>query len=400
MRTEVRVLLATSFALLTACGLQAVGLLVVDEDGGGGGADGGGADVIPVDAGDGATEDGGDSGGEAEFLPSYFDAALVAVDAGDLFGPATIDTSALTIDGNASVPGISFSAIDGGAKGVAVLSVGAFVVNRALTISGQRALVVLASSDVRVGAPILADAKRTAPGPGGHASGAGPGAGGPGAAGSGYANSGGGGAGHGAQGGDGGVASSTPGGMGGPGYETALLGGSGGGRGDPTACFVPGGAGGGAIQIFSRKRIDVADGGAVSASGGGGAGGCAQWIGSSGAGGGSGGFILLEAPSVTVRGVVAANGGGGGGADIYNGTDATPGEDGKRSTARAIGGTGAQSTGGFGGSADGPATSGGSANNAAGGGGAAGRIFVRVRPARFDADGGTFSPPPTVDAGP
>jgi len=86
----------------------------------------------------------------------------------------------------------------------------------------------------------------------------------------------------------------------------------GGMSGQTTSCGGFPGGGGGAIQITAAESIEVL--GSINAGGGGGDGGHGSCC--PGLGGGSGGAILLEAPSVNVTGVLAANGGGGGsGAD-------------------------------------------------------------------------------------
>ncbi len=91
---------------------------------------------------------------------------------------------------------------------------------------------------------------------------------------------------------------------------------------EPVQVWAEGGAGGGAVQIVSRTRIDVS--GAASIIGAGGGGGTGS--GNGAAAGGSGGAILLEAPIVRVAGVgsgLYANGGAGAcrnadGSDAHN----------------------------------------------------------------------------------
>ena len=98
------------------------------------------------------------------------------------------------------------------------------------------------------------------------------------------------------------------------------------------------GAGGGAMQLASARRIRVQDGvGAIHVGGGGGMGaaivpdeGDEETRQPSAGGGGSGGAVLLEAPAVYIEhraALLAAGGGGGGGMALCaarNGNDATP----------------------------------------------------------------------------
>jgi hypothetical protein len=141
------------------------------------------------------------------------------------------------------------------------------------------------------------------------------------------------------------------------------------------------GAGGGAMQIVSRTVIKLTGNGVLNM-GGGGASGLAGGHGGGG-GGGSGGGILLEAPTVTVSGSTAgiAVNGGGGGAECAAGQ----GQDGKPSTAVALGGvcTGGLATNGGNGAAGstfashGVDFSVGSDSGVAGGGGG-GLGYIRV----------------------
>ncbi|MCE9577639.1 MAG: hypothetical protein K8W52_31100 [Deltaproteobacteria bacterium] len=175
---------------------------------------------------------------------------------------------------------------------------------------------------------------------------------------------------------------------GGSGGANALAGGVGGledgaGTGEPIRGGCSGGfrlddgfraAGGGALQIASRTRIDVT--GIVDAGGGGG---------TYRAGGGSGGEVLLEAPVISIVGTnagVVANGGGGGG-----GCNPSDGADGSLTLLPSAGGTCSATgftNGGNGGAGNVPPTNGvtysGTANpsGAGGGGGAAGRIWMNT----------------------
>lgn len=160
-----------------------------------------------------------------------------------------------------------------------------------LTVTGTRALVLLASRSVRIVGRLDVAGRGTTDGPGasyGYAQGA-----------------------SGSLGGAGGSFGAT-----GAGTAASIYGADamvplyGGMRGQPGGGGA-GGGGGGALQITAGVRIDVE--GRIDASGGGGAGGVSIFSLSGGGGGGSGGGVLLEAPVVTLTGEILANGGGGGG---------------------------------------------------------------------------------------
>jgi hypothetical protein len=107
-----------------------------------------------------------------------------------------------------------------------------------------------------------------------------------------------------------------------------LVGGASGGT--AGACVNPPGAGGGALLLYARHKLELSATGAISAGGGGGGGGlitCDTGAGA-GAGGGSGGTIWLQSPDIRGDGVVAANGGGGGGGCYINISNGGPGQDG------------------------------------------------------------------------
>jgi HYDIN/CFA65/VesB-like, Ig-like domain len=144
------------------------------------------------------------------------------------------------------------------------------------------------------------------------------------------------------------------------------------------------GGGGGAIQLVSRTVIKLSGTGVLHVGGAGApGGGLAGGTTPGGGGGGSGGAILLEAPYVTVTGSaagLAANGGGGSGACTGG-----SGQDGKPSTAAALGGpcVGSLVTSGGNGATDGiDATHGGdfgaSTNLGYGGGGGGGVGRIRI----------------------
>jgi len=391
-------IIAAVSSLIAACGIDLAGTLdTISPTGTDGGLE---AAVIDGALGDSSViTDAGADVVEAPVLPSNVDAALLAPDAGDLIGPAYIDTQLLTIDGLAPGAGLTFVHAKAGAVDVAVLSVGAVVVDKELDVSGDRGLVILASGDVSIKQLFRVDAQEaTITGPGGFGPGLGPlsgGAGGPGDGDFGNNNSGGGGGGHTTRGGNGGNANGVLGGDGGSAYEIPMVGGSGGGRGDPPGCGTRGGAGGGALQVFSRTTIVIDTLGLVHAGGGGGEGALCST--GSAAGGGAGGYILLEAPSLAVHGVVAANGGGGGGSDT-GGSLGTRGREGQFSARFADGGTGGMANGGSGGTSA-PPGAGGSNTNGAGGGGAAGLIYFHYRGSKIDRDGGIVSPASRDDGG-
>jgi len=396
---------------LAACGLDVVGSLAPDggADGStlGDGSVGPGSDDSSTSPGDGGVPN-PDAG--AAVLPSVVPGALLDPDAGDLTGLQAVDTTSLSVDIGAGLTttlpaGVHFAVADAGASGVAVLSVGAMIVDHAVAVSGTRPLVILAAQKVSLSQVIDVSAKGLAPGPGGYGPGLGPGAGGNGKPQSGGSdNSGGGGGGHGALGASGGDTSTgVLGGTAGAMYSMPLVGGSGGGRGDPVACSNSGGAGGGALQVFSAVEIAVDSAGGIRAGGGGGAPGCEIDSSNvtSGAGGGAGGWVLLEAPRITVSGTVAANGGGGGGGASGGTGNGGPGENGVYGTRQADGGTGAIANreGGRGGSVLGPAQKAPIGTNCGAGGGAVGRIVFHTRGDAIFLDGGTVSPPATHDGG-
>jgi hypothetical protein len=213
----------------------------------------------------------------------------------------------------------------GGAE-IAVLVVNSLTVtvDRTMTLSGRRPLVIISATTIAIEGDVIVGTA-TAPGAMGSVDsngldGTGPGGG---KAGSNCCFSGGaGGGGYCTVGGNGGNDySELTGGAGGDRYGTAsivpLQGGSSGGRSRQDECPTSSkrGEGGGALQLVAGTSITV--NGSISAPGGGG---CEEttWGGS---GGGSGGAILLEAPAITLNGIVAANGGGGGA--VFPGHDAT-----------------------------------------------------------------------------
>ncbi len=216
------------------------------------------------------------------------------------------------------------------------------IVVDALTVSGNRPLVLVAVTTLTIANRLDANstASRLGPGANSPACNAPSPAAAAGTSGGGAGGSfGGSGAAGGKGGGGGGAAGGTPGAIQ---TATALRGGCPGGPGAGTALGV-GGHGGGALALYAGVSIQINND--VRVSGTGGTGG--QSASSGGGGGGSGGMIVLEAPSIdVVNGDVFANGGGGG----EGATSSGPGDSGKEATAY-----------------DGPA-SGGSNNNAGDGG--------------------------------
>ena len=324
-------------------------------------------------------------------------------------GTATIDTSALTVDGQdypQANAGIFFESVpqEGGGPELAVLHLGKLdLTGGTVTVTGSRPLVVIALDEILINGELAGTANLQTPGPGGALPGEGEqsGAGGDGSNNDTNDDGGGGGAGHataGARGGHGDCGGCDLGGAGGQAYgdqgQTRLFGGSGGGTaGNSCSSRAPGGAGGGAIQLTAGVRIEIGGDGSIHVGGGGGAGGtvCPGNSGGGG-GGGSGGSIYLQAPVVNNVGTLAANGGGGGSG---RGNTSNPGQNGKASTEVANGGSSGGGVGGNGGcggaSGDSSCPESGEDEeaNAGGGGGAVGRIAVS---SGDFSDSGTTSP--------
>ncbi|ACY14632.1 hypothetical protein [Haliangium ochraceum] len=322
-------------------------------------------------------------------------------------GTATIDTSALTVDGQdypQSGAGIFFESVpqEGGGPELAVLHLGRLeLTGGTVSVTGSRPLVVIAQDEIIINGELSGAANLQTPGPGGFLPGEGEqsGAGGDGSNDN-LDDGGGGGAGHataGARGGHGDCGGCDLGGAGGQAYgdqgQTRLFGGSGGGAAGNSCDAPPGGAGGGAIQLTAGVRIEIGGDGSIHVGGGGGSGGsnCPGNAGGGG-GGGAGGSIYLQAPVVNNVGTLAANGGGGGSG---RGNTSNPGQNGKASTEVASGGSSGGGVGGNGGcggaSGDSSCPQTGEDNeaNGGGGGGAVGRIAVS---SDDFSDSGTTSP--------
>ncbi len=224
-----------------------------------------------------------------------------------------------------------------------------------LTVSGVRALALVADSAITIAGVLDVGGKGSANGPGGGTVRSGAEAG---------SSAGGGGAGFATMGAAGGSTTADGGGgLGGgqatdPSLVTVLIGGTGPNRGLPsTLPPLPGGGGGAATLIACRGVVSVT--GTIDAGGGGGSGGGGGLTAQSkfsGTGGGSGGNVALQGLSIVVTGNVFANGGGGG-AGEFRPTQGTvqagfAGSDGTRSaTESAPGGTppGTAGAGGIGG---------------------------------------------------
>lgn len=253
-------------------------------------------------------------------------------------GTWTIDTSAGTISEEAAGPLAAATEVYAQAAGPELMVVAApnitIASDAVVTVTGARALVLVATEDLIIDGSLNASANLSTPGPGGNdAPSCVDQSGGPGFTMTfptqGQGGSGGGGGAFGGAGGNGGIVhlSSGTGGPGGSAGGTAELiplrggcpGGNGGTRtGDPMPGGT-GGGGGGALQLVAGGKVSIA--GVVSAGGGGGLRGSVfggttppviTSIGRAGGGGGSGGAVLLEAVVVEVTGAVTANGGGGG----------------------------------------------------------------------------------------
>lgn len=333
------------------------------------------------------------------FVPLHVKPASLRFLAPDVvMNGGSIDTDALTLNGNTSPYFIRQDSY-------AILFAGVFAVQSSTAIHGGSPLIIVASGQVNINAPLDASAHADVPGPG--ASTTGTGHVGVSAFDPGPAmirlSSGGGGGSHGSPGGVGGSPSSTvvPGGSSGATYgaspQDPLVGGSPGGIGG-FATSGSGGGGGGALQISSGVSINVFST-RISVGGGGGVGGHGGLNG--GAGGGAGGEILLEAPTISFQnsGALSLNAlGGGGGAGGSQGSS-VPGGDGVDANDGGAGGPAGVPHSGAGGAGatmlsdtlvDAQSGSGDGADGGGGGGGA-GRIFLRYR---------ATSPAPSPNAGP
>jgi hypothetical protein len=249
--------------------------------------------------------------------------------------------------------------------------------NQTLTVTGARALALVADYALKVEGTIDVSANGVVDGPGGGTRRSGMTSTSVGAGGAGYRMKGGAGGdlvgdGNAANGGDPQMS---------PLLTSDLLGGT--KNTQLTGTSLPGGAGGAVTLVACRGKLSVA--GVVDAGGGGGNAGAAGTLGGNykhPAGGGSGGTIALQGLQVDVTGRLYANGGagGGGGTSVVGGTSASSGQDAQRSLMAAIGGVGDSingRVGGHGGVHAGVGFAGGGPNTRPGaGGGSAGYIIV------------------------
>jgi hypothetical protein len=281
-------------------------------------------------------------------------------------------------------PAVSIA--DGGLAGeLAVISVPTMFVTDAgsITISGSRPVVFLVWGDAGIDGPVLANSNASRPGPGALPPIAcGTRMGGPGKP-AGGQNGGGGGAGYLTNGGTGGLGNGGAGSGGDAGIAIAngdapLLPGCPGGSGRTDSSFIPGGVGGGAVQLSVSGSLTVNAAVSVSGQGGNPATGGGD---PGGGGGGSGGALVLQARQLTVtaNAKLTSNGGAGGGG--AQGGTATRGSDGSTLTDAPAQGGAKESNGGDGGNGGArgtPPTDGNSGSKGGGGaGGSAGRVFLK-----------------------
>lgn len=319
-------------------------------------------------------------------------------DDGTLTDPADVQQAALPVSDEGGVHTIWVQGfeIDAGAtlrvsgdKPLMVVSTGDIVVNGGIDVSSGRGRGRGAGANA-------SECPASPPGEGGQCNHGGGGGGGGGFGGAGGA---------GGVGGDGrncghGGSSGKPGGPGGEALGSPperIRGGCAGRRGGAgdEEDYGEGGAGGGAVHLVARTRIEIH--GVIHAGGEGGEG--AEDDRSGGGGSGSGGFIGLEATEIELTGaVLAANGGGGGGGVDGEGGPMQNGDDGVASDEAAQGGPG-QGNGGDGG--DGSAgdqrdgeTPGAAERGGGGGGGGAGFILV-YHATPTGVEQATISPPLT-----
>jgi hypothetical protein len=260
-----------------------------------------------------------------------------------------------------------------GGPQICVLRYNKITVNGSYTVRGSRALALVADELVHVGGTIDVSADGAISGPGGGTTLSGDAA---------ASVVGGGGAGFQVAGAPGGGASTGGGGAGGTSIDPALSGVLIGGPRPPMPTNVthpvPGGGGGALVLIACRGTVSVS--GTIDANGGGGGGGRDTNLGGTqayfgGAGGGAGGYIAMQGYEVRVsntlgNGIYATGGAGGGGCTGDN-CVGNAGQDGQRSSTRAIGGAPIGEGGGGGGGGTGsPPTAGLASFYSPGGGGA------------------------------
>jgi hypothetical protein len=260
-----------------------------------------------------------------------------------------------------------------------------------LVIVGSRPLAIISTGDMWIEADIYSTGVGSEPGAGGNGSACATGHGADGSLNANFYGSGGGGGAFGSGGGQGrpGLpALLTPGGTANGTVEIIpLRGGCAGGKGAYIGgTDVPGGGGGGALQLTSFTKITLTNFAQIRVGGGGGAGGPSslELRNGSGAGGGSGGAILLEAAESVVSAALlsATGGGGGGGSRSVEGVAGSPGEDGDSFSGGSGGATGGGPTGDGGEGAsfeDGLDAPENSNRGGGGGGGGVGRIRINAK---------------------
>jgi hypothetical protein len=312
---------------------------------------------------------------EKHIIPRYVPSACDELWPGDpvtISAPATIDT---TSDQNCTSVVSQPTGVEICVIRFSTLTIAS---NQTLSITGSRAVALVADHDLKVDGILDVSANAGTSGPGGGLVTSGACVEMTGGGGAGYRTMGGAGAGS-AGAGTGGLPSLSP---------ASLSEIRGGAKAAPNTCN-PGGAGGAVTLISCRGAVSV--GGTIDAGGGGGGGGgrivpvpMHQVM---AGGGGSGGTVVLQGMTVMATGQFYANGGGGGGFEIpcnpgcnYGG----PGSDGVRSTGTTGGGTGT-GIGGRGGSGTTAPTNGqpngGDPANAGGGGGGSTGFFLSYTPA-------------------
>ncbi|MFN0250450.1 MAG: hypothetical protein ACKV2T_26455 [Kofleriaceae bacterium] len=329
-----------------------------------------------------------------------------------LVGEATIDTDAGTITDTIGAKSPLTQTLTSSPVPVFVVIAKSIATNK-ITVTGSRALALVADGIIAIDGHIAVDAKSDVAGPGamldevgcrGGNSAQGT-SGSPGAGGGGFGSAGG----AGGSGGKPAVAGATGGAVSGN-LELAPLrggcpGGHPGGRTlDTNANASDPGAGGGAIQIVSNTSIRLGADGFISANGGGGKGSSTPVFCVSdgpcgdGEGGGSGGGILLEAPVVEMAGTSGLTANGGAGSCATQGAASN----GLASERVALGQrcSGDTGDGGNGAASANGATNGGDGSGTGpvggGGGGGAGRIRVNLPAGATFVPGGVASPAASV----
>jgi hypothetical protein len=274
-----------------------------------------------------------------------------------------------------------------------VIAADSITISGTVTVTGSKALVLVAATTLTVTGSLDASSRRGGGGqlgasadPAGCDPGTAPGAHGGGAGGS-FGGTGGAGGndGGGMHGGVAGAAQAT---------LTALRGGCPGQTGAVGGTAGAPGHGGGAVYLIAGTSIVIASG-TINASGEPGTGG--STMGAGGGGAGAGGLVAFDAPSVTNNASVFANGGGGGEGAGTNSTGNTPADP---TAGAAPGGAGATTSGGDGGPGAFGATANGTAGLPAttmggGGGGGGGAGLIKLYQAQTIGGSGTTSPPPT-----